>query len=233
VYDAVEPRDAAVGQFVATAARLGYDGLVLRGAAPDAAPDDAEVDVVPAVTVDADPERAGSLVRDRREAATLLAVRGGTAARNRFATGEPRVDVLVGAVGPDAFPFDDVLARAAAREGVRVAFDLGPVLRETGGTRVRAIAALSRLHDLVETNDAPHVVTAGAAGPLGMRDPRALAAVGEAVGLPAEFVREGLREWGRLVARNRDRAGDDWVMPGVRRGRHDPADWSADPEDDP
>ncbi len=231
MYDAVETGDAAADRFVATAARLGYDGLVLRGLAPDAVPDDHGVDAVPAVTVDADPERAGSLVRDRRETATLLVVRGGTVARNRFATGEPRVDVLAGAVGPDAFPFDDVLARAAAREGVRVAFDLGPVLRATSGSRVRAIAALSRLRDLVETNDTPHVVTAGADTPLELRDPRALAAVGEAAGLSAEFVREGLREWGRLVARNRDRAGDDWVMPGVRRGRYNPADWSTG--DDP
>ncbi len=231
MYEAVDAENAAAADaLVAAAARLGYDGLVVRGA--EASSDDAAVDIVPAVTVDADPEAAGSLVRDRRAAATLLLVRGGTRARNRFATGEPRVDVLVGAVGPDGFPFDDVLARAAARAGVRVAFDLGPVLRETGGTRVRAISALARLHDLVETNDTPHVVTAGADVPVGLRAPRALAAVGTAVGLPDGFVREGLREWGRLVARNRDRARDDWVMPGVRRGRYDPADWSG-PEGDP
>mgnify|MGYP000698109064 CR=1 FL=1 len=41
-------------------------------------------------------------------------------------------------------------------------------------------------------------------------------------------VEDGLREWGRLAARNRDRASEDWVMPGVRRGRYDPADWEDD-----
>jgi ribonuclease P/MRP protein subunit RPP1 len=224
VYEAVATTDDSLARLARRAASLGYGGLVVRdgGAPPDG---DRDLDVVPAVTVDADPDPASARVRAARENATVLCVRGGTPARNRFAVGEPRVDVLLDPVSAEEFPFDHVVARAAAREGVRVAFDLGPVLRETGGTRVRWVAALTRLHDLVTTYDAPHVVTAGATDTLGLRSPRALAAVGEAVGLSAEFVTDGLREWGRVAARNRDRASDDWVMPGVRRGRYDPADW--------
>jgi ribonuclease P/MRP protein subunit RPP1 len=233
VYEAVgSVGPDALARLARRAASLGYDGLVARGAASTdalAPASDPDLDVVPGATVDDDPDPASARVRAARAGTTVLCVRGGTPARNRFATGEPRVDVLLDPVGPDAFPFDHVRARAAAREGVRVAFDLGPVLRETGGTRVRWVGALTRLHDLVTTYDAPHVVTAGATGPLGLRSPRALAAVGEAVGLSAGFVETGLREWGRVAARNRDRAGDDWVMPGVRRGRYDPADWGDGP----
>ncbi|MFB6168544.1 MAG: RNase P subunit p30 family protein [Haloferacaceae archaeon] len=246
MYEAVTvPADdrASLAPLVAGAASVGYDGLVVRdGAAtlPDADLDlssdldldpDLDFDLVPGATVDVDPDAAGGAVHARRHETTLLCLRGGTPARNRFAVEEPRVDVLAGPVGPgasEAFPFDHVLARAAARNGVRVAFDLGPVLRETGGTRVRAVSALTRLRDLVETYDAPHVVTAAAGSALELRGPRALAAVGETVGLGREFVEDGLREWERVVARNRDRASEDWVMPGVRRGRYDPADWERD-----
>lgn len=225
---------ASLARLAATAASVGYDGLVVRdgeATLPDGAVDD-EFDLVSGATVDA----ASGQVHARRPETTVLLCRGGTPARNRFAVEEPRVDVLAAPLGPDAngpFPFDHVLARAAARNGVRVEFDLGPILRETGGSRVRAISALTRLRDLVETYDAPHVVTAGAGSALELRAPRALAAVGETVGLGREFVEDGLREWGRVVARNRDRAGEDWVMPGVRRGRYDPADWDTTEGGDP
>lgn len=228
MYETVDARDHPAA-LASRAARLGYDGLVVRDlGADDGGPGgdlDLDLDVVSAVTVDADPDPASARVRARRDEATLLFLRGGTPERNRFAVGEPRVDVLWAPVGANEFPFDHVLARSAAREGVRVAFDLGPVLRETGGTRVRYLSALTRLHDLVTTYDAPHVVSAGADSPLGLRSQRALVAVGEAVGLPAAFVRDGLREWGQIAARNRAREDDDWVMLGVRRGRYDPADW--------
>lgn len=231
MYEAVHtPADdqqslAAVAE---TAAGVGYDGLVVRDGEATL-PERDDLDLVPGATVDADPETASGQVHARRGETTVLCLRGGTPGRNRFAVEEPRVDVLASPVDPDEpFPFDHVLARAAARNGVRVEFDLGPVLRETGGRRVRVVSALTRLRDLVETYDAPHVVTAGAASGLELRGPRALAAVGETVGLGRAFVEEGLREWGQIAARNRDRASEDWVMPGVRRGRYDPADWSGD-----
>jgi ribonuclease P/MRP protein subunit RPP1 len=236
VYEAVHPPSESLSSVTASATSVGYDGLVVRDGGADVLLDgrDSDFDLVPGLTVDADPDAASGRVAARRRETTVLLVRGGTPARNRFAVEEPRVDVLAApTAGPNRFPFDHVLARAAARNGVRVEFDLGPVLRETGGTRVRAVSSLTRLRDLVKTYDAPHVVTAGAGGSLSLRGPRALAAVGETVGLGHDFVVEGLREWGRIAARNRDRASENWVMPGVRRGRYDPADWT-DPlvEDD-
>jgi ribonuclease P/MRP protein subunit RPP1 len=234
VYEAVHARPAgrsSVARFAGEARAAGFAGVVVRDREATV-PAGAAGDVVRGATVDAAPGEASGRVGALRDETTLLLVRGGTRARNRFAVEEARVDVLAAPTGPhasEACPFGEAAARAAARNGVRVEFDLGPVLRAAGGTRVRAIDALSRLHDAVTAYDAPHVVSAAPASHLALRDPRALAAVGEAVGLPAGFVREGLREWGRLAARNRDRAGEDWVMPGVRRGRYDPADWEGEP----
>ncbi|MFC6737455.1 ribonuclease P, partial [Halolamina salina] len=53
------------------------------------------------------------------------------------------------------------------------------------------------------------------------RAPRELAAVGEQIGFGAEAVRDGLAEWGRLAARNRERLSDSFISPGVQRGRYE------------
>jgi ribonuclease P/MRP protein subunit RPP1 len=227
-YEAVHARPApgstsTVARHARTAATQGYGGLVVRtreASVPEAAARRHGIDLVGAVEIDPD-DRSGAAgaVGSLRSETPLLLVRGGDESLNRYAAGEARIDVLAGPLsgsgGGD--PFDAVLVREAAANGVRIEFDLGPVLRRTGGRRVRRLRTLSLLARLVERYDAPHVVTAGASGHLALRAPRELAAVGAAVGLDDGFVRSGLAEWGRLVARNRARAGDAFVQPGVWR----------------
>lgn len=237
MYEAVHARpvgDATAARFAHTAARYGFEGIVVRGHGPDASPDgpdhaerarEAAVDVVDAVEVVADdPSAAAGAVGNYRPDHTLVLVRGGTDALNRFAVEQGRVDVLTAPLSGDG-DADHVLVRTAREHGVAVEFDLGPVLRDRGGSRVRAIRKLRKLRELVEQYDAPFVVSAGARSHLQLRAPRELRAVGDAVGLDGGTVETGLREWGRLAARNRERASPSFVEPGVRRGRADePAD---------
>jgi ribonuclease P/MRP protein subunit RPP1 len=82
---------------------------------------------------------------------------------------------------------------------------------------VRAIERLRRLADILEQYDTPFVVSVDPRSHLDLRAPRDLAALGETVGLDAETVREGLAEWGRLAERNRERAAERFVEPGVYR----------------
>ncbi|MFW5934308.1 MAG: RNase P subunit p30 family protein, partial [Halolamina sp.] len=114
-----------------------------------------------------------------------------------------------------------VLVKEAVAHDVRIEFDLGGVLRDDGGSRVRRLRKLRKLRELVEYFDAPYVVSATPASHLRMRAPRDLAAVGEQIGFGAEAVREGLAEWGRLAARNRERRADSFISPGVQRGRYE------------
>lgn len=228
---------STVARLARTTADHGYEGLVVRNA--DVAGDadrltdaDAEriageygVDVVPGVEIDADdPESAAGhlgAVRSKTDTEyTVVAVAGGTEAMNRFAAGQDRVDVLARPLRGPA-EVDHVVADEAREHGVRVEFDLSPALRVTGGNRVRALADLRRLREIVEDRDAPFVVSARPDSHLGVRAPRELLAVSEAVGFERETVRAGLREWGRLAARNRERAADAFVEPGVWRGRYE------------
>ena len=242
--------EATVARHAATAARHGYDGIVVRSrdaldpagsggnSAGDGGSDAADadespvrdpqalreeygIDVVDAVEVDADdPTSASGAVGNYRSDRTVVCVVGGDDALNRFAVEQPRVDVLARptAGGGD---FNHVLAKAARDNDFHVEFDFGPALRATGGKRVRALADLRKLREIVSHYDAPYVVSANARSHLELRAPRELVAVGEAIGFDAEAVREGLRAWGNLVERNRDRRSEAFIEPGVRRGKYE------------
>jgi ribonuclease P/MRP protein subunit RPP1 len=238
MYEAVHAHpdgDATVARHAATAARHGYDGIVVRtrdALAPAGAGDGpgseaaalreaSGIDVVDAVEIDVDgPTSASGAVGNYRSDRTVVALVGGDDALNRFAVEEPRVDVLARPMdgGGD---FNHVLAKAARDNDVHVEFDLGPLLRATGGKRVRALADLRKLREIVTYYDAPHVVSANARSHLGLRAPRELVAAAEAVGFDPEWVREGLRAWGEIAARNRDRRSEAFIEPGVRRGRYE------------
>lgn len=222
--------ESTVARLAKTAADYGFDGLVVRNA--DAADHDpgevAEeygVDVVSGVEIDADDpgSAAGHLgnVRSKTDTDyTVVAVAGGSEAMNRFAAGHDRVDVLTRPLR-GAGEFDHVVANEARDHGVRVEFDLSVALRVTGGSRVRALQDLRRLREIVLDRDAPFVVSARPDSHLQVRSPRELIALGEAIGFDPEAIEEGLREWGRLAARNRERASDSFVGPGVWRGRYE------------
>ncbi|WP_135822665.1 RNase P subunit p30 family protein [Halostella litorea] len=231
MYEAVHARpdgESTVARLASTAADYGFDGVVVRNGGDARAEYDAErvreaygVDVVDGLTVRADgPEAASGAVGNYRRDATLLLVAGGTPELNRFAVEQPRVDVLAHPMRGDG-DFNHVLAKAARANGVRVEFDLSPVLRESGGQRVQALSKLRRLREVVDHYDAPYVVSADPSSHLQLRAPRELVAVGEAVGFSAEQVRTGLREWGRLAKRNRERQSEAFIEPGVERGRYE------------
>ncbi|ESP89379.1 RNase P subunit p30 family protein [Candidatus Halobonum tyrrellensis] len=214
--------DATVSRYVRAAREYGFGGVVVRTRGAEFDADALEsrygVDVVPAVEIAADaPDSASGSVGNFRPEFPLLSVRGGTDALNRFAVEQDRVDVLARPMAGDG-DFNHVLAKAAATHGTRVEFDFGPVLRASGGRRVKALKGLRKLRELVFQYDAPFVVSGRPASHLELRAPRDLVAVGEAVGFPADAVRAGLAEWGRLAARNRERQSDSFISPGVRLG---------------
>lgn len=234
MYEAVHAHpdgDSTVARHARTAAEYGYDGVVVRDHGDARADYDAEriadeygVDVVEGMEVRADdPEQASGYVGNYRRQVTLLALHGGTAALNRFAVEHSRVDVLAHPMAGEG-DFNHVLAKAARDNGVRVEFDFSPVLRATGGERVQALGDLRKLREVVEHYDAPYVISADPFSHLQLRAPRELVALGEVVGFTREQMRAGLREWGRLAERNRERQSETFIEPGVERGRYEEND---------
>ncbi|XVH30870.1 RNase P subunit p30 family protein [Haloferacaceae archaeon DSL9] len=217
--------DSTVSRQARTAARYGYDGLVVRSrkADYDAAriADRYGVDVANGIEVVADnrSQASGSIGNFRRQC-TVLLVRGGTNELNRFAVEQERVDVLAKPMRRDG-DFNHVLARAARDNGVHVEFDFGPALRATGGQRVQALQRLRKLREIVEHYETPYVVSAAADSHLKLRGPRELLALGEVVGFNREQIRAGLEAWEALVDRNRARRSESFIAPGVHSGRYE------------
>lgn len=231
MYEAVHAHPdgrSTVARFAHAAREYGFDGIVVRNHGNARAEYDPEriterygIDVVPGIEIRSeDPERASGYLGSYREKLPVLAVHGGTNALNRFAVEQERVDVLAHPTRGEG-DFNHVLAKAAARNGVRVEFDLEPVLRAEGGRRVQALSDLRKLRELVGKYDVPYVVSAEPTSHLQLRAPRELVAVGKRTGFSKAQIRGGLREWGRLAERNRERLSESFIEPGVRRGRYE------------
>lgn len=232
MYEAVRARPAGqstVARFAATAADYGYDGVVVTNPADQPAEYDRGaireaygIDVVAGLELSPDtPAEAAGAVGHHRPAVTMLCLRGGDPELNAYAVRQSKLDVLATPMAGDG-DLDHVQVRAAADHRVRVAVDLGPVLRTTGGERTAAIAGLRKLRELLMDADAPYVVTAGASSHLGLRSPRDLASVATVAGFDRAGIERGLAEWGHLANRNRERQSADHVGPGVRvDGQHE------------
>jgi ribonuclease P/MRP protein subunit RPP1 len=226
---------ATVARLAATASEYGFAGIVVRNHGDTRADYDAAevaetygVDVVEGVEIRAeDPSRASGYVGSHRESETIVAVHGGTNALNRFAVEQPSVDVLAHPMAGDG-DVNHVIAKTAADNGVRIELSLRRVLRSEGGQRVRALRDLRKLWELVSEYDAPYVVSGDPRSHLQLRAPRELVALGDAVGIDRDAVEAGLTEWGQLAERNRHRAADAFVEPGVTLREADADDGCAD-----
>ncbi|WP_227373871.1 RNase P subunit p30 family protein [Haladaptatus halobius] len=223
--------ESTVARFAATATDYGFDGIVVRNHGDSRAEVDAarvreayDVDVVDALEIRADdPSQASGHVGNYRPKTTILLLHGGTPKLNRFAVETERIDVLAHPMRGRS-DFNHVLAKAAAENGVRVEFNFARVLRADGGPRVQALQALRKLREIVTKYDAPFVVSADPRSHLQLRGPRELIAVGETIGFTREQIETGLREWGHLAERNRERRSDDFIAPDVKRGRYEEDD---------
>ncbi|MFB6210890.1 MAG: RNase P subunit p30 family protein [Halobacteriales archaeon] len=223
--------ESTVARMAATAAAYGFDGVIVRDRPDDPADYKPErirerfgIDVVDGIEIDVtDPSRASGYVGNYRPKTTIVCVRGGSPAMNRFAVHQAQVDVLTGPLAGTG-GIDDALAKAAADNGVRIEIDLTPILRGSGGSRVEAIRLRRTLVTLLDHYDVPFVASAAPTAHLQLRAPRELAAVGDAIGLESVSIEDGLAEWGRLAARNRDRRSESFIGPGIKRGRHEEVD---------
>ncbi|MFC6717414.1 RNase P subunit p30 family protein [Natrialbaceae archaeon GCM10025810] len=231
MYEAVRARpdgESSVERLVETAAEYGFDGLVVRNHSDARAEydqaalaDEHGVDVVDGIEIEAENrETAGGAVGNFRNSHEIVALHGGRNDLNRFAVETDKVDVLSHPMAGSG-DVNHVLVRAAVDNGVRLEFDLGGVLRESGGRRVRTIQSLRKLREIVDYYDAPYVVSAEATSHLQLRAPRELRALGERIGFDREWIGRGLEEWGRLAQRNRRIQSESFIEPGVQRGRYE------------
>lgn len=213
------------GRFGVTVSRAGFDGMVLRNRQSNMATVDAAslaeqygIDVVRGIEITAREKAiASGAIGNRRPEAEVLLVRGRDPDLNRFVVESPRVDVLADPMGGDG-DVNHVIANAAAENEVAFEISLGGVLRQSGGDRVRTIADLRKLRELIDDAGAPFVVSGSPRSHLEVRGPRELVAVGSEIGFDPEQIKAGLAAWQEIAERNRARLDPATIRPGVRLG---------------
>lgn len=215
-------------RFAATGAEAGFDGVVVASRHDDRAEYDPDrlrdaygIDVVEGIEIaTADKGVASTAISDLRRETTVLLVRGGTEAMNRYAVETPAVDVLRDPLGGDG-DVNHVLVKTAVENDVRIEVNLGPVLRKSGGPRVQVLRGLRKLREILNHYNAPYVVSADPAVHLAVRGSRELLAVGQRIGFTEEQVRAGLEEWSNIAETNRRRRSPEYVADGVSIGREE------------
>lgn len=213
------------GRFGVTVSQAGFDGMVLRNRQSNMATVDAEslaeeygIDVVRGIEITArEKAKVSGAIGNRRPEAEVLLVRGRDPDLNRFVVESPRVDVLADPMG-GAGDVNHVIANAAAENEVAFEINLDGVLRQSGTDRVRTIADLRKLRELIEDAGAPFVVSGSPGTHLDVRGPRELIAVGTEIGFDPEQVKAGLSGWQDIAEGNRARLDPSTVGPGVRLG---------------
>ena len=183
-----------------TAGRAGYDGVVLRNHA-DAdgypsfdVPDNTPFRVHEGIEVRAeDIEGLHERVRRAESDTEVVAVHGGDETVNRAAV-EAGVDLLAHPNRGRGRSFDHVLAREATEKGVAVELPLAPVLRSSGGERVKAIRDIHETLKLLRKYETPFVVSADPYTHLQVRAPREMRAVAHLVGIEDEEFERATKE---------------------------------------
>lgn len=188
-----------------TASRAGYEAVVLRnhfdveeGADTYPSydvPDEPAIPVQEGVEVRPDGVESlhQGIRRAEREGAAVVAVHSGDETVNRAAI-QADVDMLAHPNRGRGRSFDHVLAREAADAGVAVELTLAPVLRGSGGERVKAIRDLQATLKLVRKYGTPFVVSADPRTHLHIRSPRELRAVARLVGIEDNEFDRGTNE---------------------------------------
>jgi ribonuclease P/MRP protein subunit RPP1 len=184
-----------------TASRAGYDAVVLRNHTDTEEytsfdlPEDPEIPVHMGVEVRADTiqELHEGITKAEREGAAVVTAHGGDEKLNRAAI-DAGVDLLAHPNRGRGRSFDHVMARQAAENGVAVELSLAPVLRSSGGERVRAIRDLHTTLKLLRKYEALFVVSGDPRTHLQVRTPRELRAVARLVGVEDEEFDRGTKQ---------------------------------------
>lgn len=210
-------------RFVAAAATLGFDGLILRWpAAADPPALKAIADghgLILGRGVDltvTDRGEASQRVGQLRATADVLCLEANTPSLQRFVAEQPKVDVLAwDPTDGNHLPYS--VAKAASEHGVYLELDLGTILRARGETRSRALAALRQTVTVADHVNAPLVASGRPTSHLSMRSVRALGALADTVDIPRETVEAALVNWEAILERTQRARSDTFIEPGVTR----------------
>jgi len=142
----------------------------------------------------------------------VLAVHGGDPAINRAACEDERVDILMHPPDGKTSGINHILAKLAADKHIAVGFELGPIICNKGGSRVRALSNHRTNLALVKKYGGPYVVVSGAMSYYDMRDVRAAISLCSLFGMGEKDAIKALSFYPSEILRRRS---PGYIMEGV------------------
>ncbi len=158
--------------------------------------------------------RLHGLIGKYRKMVDVIVVHGGSESINRAAVENSNVDILSNFGSMKDNGINHILARSAHDNNVALSFDLGEIICQRGGRRVRALSNFRKDLKLIRKYDVPFVLTANARCCYDMRAPRELIALAGLFGMTREEAIKGISSIPESIIKN-NRPSDRYVFEGV------------------
>lgn len=227
IRDPGDPR--VLTEMLELASKLGFKGIAIASErpAPQALIDEARtLGIDLASRIDLRPRNTNELsktLRRVRRKYEIVAVHCENKAVSRQAAKDHRVDILTfpsPKTGKSRVGLDRQGASLAAKSNCAYEVSLSGLLDSSAGERARVIVNLKRNIRNAEREGVPVVATSGAATPLRMREPRAIASITSLLDLPEEKGLDAVSVIPTMILeRNRAKLGPGFVSPGVKEAR--------------
>ncbi len=142
--------------------------------------------------IEENPSKLNSLIGKFRKSVDVLIVHGGSEAINKVSLENPRVDILNHPSFDKSSGLNQVLAKAAAENGVAIGLTLRPFLHSRGSRRISLLSALRANLDLARKYDVSLVLSSSAMSCFDLRSPMETLAMAEICGLEEEEALEAM-----------------------------------------
>jgi len=213
--------DNTAQELTALARHFGYSGITLANHS-DKLPQSRPVLSLPdgfeifkgIELVEENPSKLHGLIGKFRKSVDVLIVHGGSETVNRAALENPRVDILNHPAFDKSSGLNQVLAKAAAENGVAIGLTLRPLLNSRGSRRIRLLSDLRANLDLARKYEVSVVLSSDAISCFDLRSPMEALALAEICGLEEEEAIEAMSTVPEKII-SRNRPGPGYIREGV------------------
>jgi ribonuclease P/MRP protein subunit RPP1 len=218
VYSAPEGKNT-IEDMAAFSSRLEFTGIAITNPSGGSKPVKSKkikgLEIFSGVEITVDnPSRLHGMVGKYRKNTDIIVVRGGSENINRAAVENPNVDILCGFGSMKDNGLNHVLAKSASDNKVAISFDLGEIISQKGGRRVRTLSNFRKDLAIVRKYNVPFVLSSNAKSCYDMRAPRELMALAGLFGMTREEAVCGLSTIPESIIL-RNRPSPEYVYEGV------------------
>ncbi|MDI9395708.1 MAG: ribonuclease P protein component 3 [Euryarchaeota archaeon] len=213
--------DSTIEELVSLAQHFGYSGIVLAEYSDKLPGKKAALPLIEGFEVfrgielvEETPSKLHGLIGKFRNSTDVLIVHGGSEAINRAALENPRVDILNHPAFEKSSGLNQVLAKAAADNGVAIGITLRSLLHSRGSRRIRMLSDLRANLELARKYEVPLVLCSDAMSCFDLRAPMEILAFAEVCGFEEDEALDAISTVPERILK-KNRPGPGYIREGV------------------